>query len=84
VVGRGAELLLTNRTSEGDVGVFEDLSLHGGDGLVLELRVFSLDDPRQDLAVAGFREAQAWDRETPEFGIVCWNESHSRPIIAIA
>jgi hypothetical protein len=83
VVARGSGLVLLNRTSEGDVESFDDPPLHGGAGLVLEMRVFSLEDLKRDLLAAGFHEVEAWDRETPEFGIV-WNEPHSRPLVAIA
>lgn len=76
-------LVLVNRTTAGEVETFKDPALHGGEGLVLEMRVFALDHLRAELRAAGFSEVRVWDRETPEFGIV-WHERHSLPLIAIA
>jgi SAM-dependent methyltransferase len=83
VVSRGTGLMLMNRTAEGELETFEDPPLHGGEGLVLEMRVFSLDDLRRDLLAAGFRDVKVWNQETREFGII-WNEVHSRPLVAVA
>lgn len=83
VVSEGGGLFLINRTEDGAIETFADPPLHGGQGLVLEMRVFSLDDIRRELLAAGFRHVEVWDCETPEFGIV-WHELHSRPLVAIA
>ena len=83
LVERERHLTLVNRTLDGDVETFEDPPLHGGEGLVLEMRLFSLDDLCRDLLSAGFRQVEVWNHETPQFGIV-WNEPHSVPLIATA
>jgi hypothetical protein len=82
VSARGA-LTLVNRTREGQVETFENPPLHGGEGLVLEMRLFSLDDLRSELMSAGFQCVEVWDHETPRFGIL-WQEPHSRPLLAFA
>jgi SAM-dependent methyltransferase len=83
LVRKDGGLVLVNRTREGEVETFDDPALHGGQGLVLEMRVFSFDDLRRELLAAGFREVEAWEGEAPEFGIV-WHERHSRPLVARA
>jgi SAM-dependent methyltransferase len=83
VLPKAGGLVLVNRTADGDVEKFEDPPMHGGQGLVLEMRVFSLDDLRGQLMAAGFREIEFWERESSDFGII-WQERHSRPLVAIA
>ena len=73
--------VLVNRTSDGELQVFDDLDFHGGPGATLEMRVFSATELMNRLVVAGFDRVTPFDGEVPEHGII-WNEPCSFPIIA--
>jgi SAM-dependent methyltransferase len=77
----GGKTVLVNRTADGKLEVFDDLSFHGGDGSTLELRVFSEDALKSILTTAGFNEAEVASQSIPEFG-VDHSETWSLPIIA--
>ena len=64
------ERVLVNRTREGTTEVFRDLVFHGGDGEVLEMRVFSLEDLRDHFQAAGFTEMTIWGDDHEDCGVV--------------
>lgn len=73
--------LLVNRTSQGEVRVFDDLIFHCGGGSTLEMREFSEAGLRSLLATAGFTEVRIDGEDHPESGIVR-RYSWSLPIAA--
>jgi SAM-dependent methyltransferase len=52
-----------NRTEAGEEEIFEDVSFHGGWGLTVEMRIFSLPDVLDRLREAGFSEIVNWRDE---------------------
>ena len=72
--------VLINRNHAGQLEIFENLVFHGGDGLVLEMRVFSKDELLSTLGSAGFVDARVMPG-AEEFGAV-WPEPWSLPIVA--
>jgi hypothetical protein len=61
---------LYNRTAEGEEEIFDDLIFHGGDGMTLEMRIFSEADLRRRLSEAGFSSVRIYVDHVPEFGII--------------
>jgi hypothetical protein len=80
---RDGRRILHNRTMDGTQEVFEDLVFHGGDGMTLEMRMFSEPDLLRRLRAAGFSSAEVRIDHAPEFGIM-WPIDHSVPIVARA
>lgn len=72
---------LDNITREGRRQTFGNLRFHGGPGLALEMRVFSLPGLLQQLAAAGFEELRVCEESCEKHGIV-WLEEHSQPVVA--
>ena len=72
---------LYNRTAEGEEEIFDDLIFHGGDGMTLEMRMFSEPDLRRRLAQAGFSSIRIYSDHIPEFGIL-WPMDWAVPIAA--
>ena len=72
---------LYNRTAEGEEEIFDDLIFHGGDGMTLEMRIFSEPDLRRRLAEAGFSSIRIYSDHFPEFGIL-WPMDWAVPIAA--
>jgi hypothetical protein len=70
---------LYNRTVEGDEEIFDDLIFHGGDGMTLEMRIFSEPDLRRRFAEAGFSSLRIYTDHIPEFGII-WPMDWAVPI----
>lgn len=72
---------LYNRTAAGEEEIFDDLIFHGGDGMTLEMRMFSEPDLRRRLAGAGFSSIRIYADHFPEFGII-WPMDWAVPIAA--
>jgi SAM-dependent methyltransferase len=70
--------VLLNRTAEGTLQTFEDLTFHGGPGTTLEMRMFSHDGLLENCRTAGFSKI-TFAENYPDYGIVFlpW----SRPMI---
>jgi SAM-dependent methyltransferase len=83
IVEEGGRRVLRNRTVEGDEEVFDQLVFHGGEGMTLEMRMFSEGDLLRRLADAGFSKAAVRIDHAPHFGI-SWPIDHSLPIVARA
>ena len=81
IVEFGGSRILINRTADGRWEVFDDLKFHGGEGLTLEMRIFSRAALRQQLRAAGFHQIVDWKDRVPEFR-ACWQEPHSFPVVA--
>lgn len=74
---------LLNRTVDGRDEVFENLVFHGGEGMTLEMRMFSEGDLMRRLAAAGFSTARVHGEHYAPYGIL-WPIDHSLPIVARA
>jgi SAM-dependent methyltransferase len=83
VVTLGQESVLVNRTASGELQVFGDLVFHGGPGVTLEMRMFSLPDLMDTLRRVGFVDVAPFDQPILEHGII-WNEPCTWPILARA
>lgn len=75
--------VLHNVTRDGQHETFEDLVFHGGDGMTLEMRVFSEPDLLRSLKDAGYRSTRIYTDCVEEFGIL-WPMDWAAPIAARA
>ena len=83
IVEEGGRRVLLNRTADGQEERFEKPHFHGGEGLTLEMRVFSEPDLLRRFAAAGFSRAEVRADHAPQFGIM-WPIDHSLPMVARA
>jgi SAM-dependent methyltransferase len=74
---------LYNRTAEGEEEIFDDLCFHGGEGMTLEMRMFSEPDLKRRLKAAGFSSIRVYTDQVPEYGII-WPMDWAVPIAARA
>jgi hypothetical protein len=81
IVEADGKRVLHNRTADGYEETFDDLNFHGGDGMTLEMRVFSEPDLRRHLQNAGFSSIEVCSEHFPEFGIL-WPMDFHVPIVA--
>jgi SAM-dependent methyltransferase len=77
----GDQMVLVNRTREGQIQVFENLVFHGGLGTTLEMREFSEASLRNLFTAAGFQSLRIFGEDYAPFGIVR-NENCSLPLAA--
>lgn len=77
----GDQMVLVNRTRDGQVQVFENLIFHGGPGSTLEMREFSEASLRNLFVAAGFRSVHIFGESYAPFGIVR-DENCSLPLAA--
>lgn len=70
IVTKKRKRVLINRTREGRIEHFDDLTFHGGPGSTLEMRVYSRDSLICDIRKAGFTEIKVWEHSIPEMGIL--------------
>lgn len=75
--------VLHNVTRDGQHETFEDLIFHGGDGMTLEMRMFSEPDLLRSLQDAGYRSTRIYTDCVEEFGIL-WPMDWAVPIAARA
>lgn len=61
--------VLVNRTADGALQTFGDLTFHGGPGSTLEMRMFSQEGLRANCRAAGFGEI-TFAEDYPDYGIV--------------
>lgn len=78
---RNGKPVLVNRTAEGAEEIHEDLVFHGGDGMTLEMRVFSEPDLRRRLRGAGYSSVRVCSQHYPPFGVL-WPTDFDVPIVA--
>jgi hypothetical protein len=79
----GGRRILRNRTLAGEEETFDNLVFHGGDGMTLEMRMFSEPDLRRRLGAAGFTSIEVHSEHYPEFGIL-WPMDWAVPVVARA
>lgn len=75
--------VLHNVTRDGQHETFENLVFHGGDGMTLEMRMFSESDLLRSLKDAGFRSTRIYTDCVEEYGIL-WPMDWAVPIAARA
>jgi hypothetical protein len=78
---REGKPVLVNRTVEGIEETHEDLVFHGGDGMTLEMRVFSQQDLLRRLQGAGYASVKVCSEHYPPFGVL-WPTDFDVPIVA--
>ena len=83
IISRDGKRVLLNKTTDGSDEIFENLIFHGGDGMTLEMRIFSEPDLRTYFANAGFSSVKIYAERVPEFGIL-WPMDWAVPIVARA
>jgi SAM-dependent methyltransferase len=83
LVRDGSRLLLRNVDPDGRVENFPDVVLHGGDGLTVEMRLFSRPGLERSLRRAGFSRVTFHDRPYFPFGVY-WSGWSSVPLAASA
>lgn len=83
IVEAGGKRVLHNTTKDGEHEVFEDLVFHGGEGMTLEMRMFTEPDLLRRLAAAGFSSSTVRIDNAPHFGVV-WPIDYAVPIVARA
>lgn len=83
IIETGEKRFLYNKTVDGKEEIFDNLIFHGGDGMTLEMRMFSEPDLRRRLAEAGFGSVRVYADLVPEFGIL-WPMDWAVPIVARA
>ncbi|HHH39180.1 MAG TPA: class I SAM-dependent methyltransferase [Sedimenticola sp.] len=81
IIETNGKRFLYNRTKEGEEEIFDDLVFHGGDGMTLEMRMFSEPDLRRQLQQAGFASVRVYADHYPPFGIL-WPMDWAVPIAA--
>lgn len=74
---------LHNTTRDGKHEVFDNLIFHGGEGMTLEMRMFSESDLLRRLSVAGFSSSKIYADHVREYGII-WPMDWAVPIAARA
>ena len=79
----GGRRVLRNRTVDGEDETFAELVFHGGEGMTLEMRMFSEPDLLRRLAAAGFSRVEVRIDHAPRFGIM-WPIDYAVPIVARA
>ncbi|MEO5676377.1 MAG: class I SAM-dependent methyltransferase [Usitatibacter sp.] len=79
----GGRRVLRNRTVDGEEESFDQLVFHGGEGMTLEMRMFSEPDLLRRLRGAGFSSAAVRIDHAPHFGIM-WPIDYAVPIVARA
>jgi hypothetical protein len=73
--------VLTNRTRDGAVQVFDKLVFHGGEGATLEMRLFAEHDLLDQLTSAGFSRVTVYREPAFKYGVY-WPQPWSLPIAA--
>jgi SAM-dependent methyltransferase len=78
---RDGQWRLTNRAADGRVSTYDRLVFHGGDGMTLEMRLFSRTGLEREFARAGFASVRVAAEPCLSFGIH-WPEPWSVPMVA--
>ena len=76
----GGRMVLVNRTTEGQLQVFENLVFHLGATPSLEMREFSEQGFKQLLSGVGFDEIRWYGEDYKPYGIL-WGEQWSLPLV---
>ena len=83
IAGTGEETYLVNTNRAGEQTIYRDVHFHGGHGVTLEMRLFSLGGIMRLLRASGFRDIKVHTAHLPQWGIVN-HDLTSHPITAIA
>lgn len=83
IIETNGKRFLYNRTVSGEEEIFDDLCFHGGDGMTLEMRMFSEPDLKRRLHEAGFSSVRVYTDHVPDYGIL-WPMDWAVPIAARA
>lgn len=83
IVGEQGRYMLINKTKDGREQRFDHLVFHGGEGLVLEMRVFSEASVIRELEAAGFHDIRVHGESNLDHGIF-WPNPWGVPFSAIA
>ena len=83
IVKRNGSQVLINRTCDGRIQEYSNLTFHGGPGHTLEMRVFSESGLLRELEHAGFGDI-TFHREPYFDAGICWKDPWSVPITAVA
>ena len=83
IIETNGKRFLYNRTVDGVEEIFDQLVFHGGEGMTLEMRMFTEPDLRRRLADAGFSSIRVCVDHAPEFGVM-WPMNWAVPIVARA
>lgn len=81
IIETAGKRFLYNKTQSENEEIFDGLIFHGGDGMTLEMRIFSEPDLVVRLKEAGFSEIRIYSDQVPDFGII-WPMDWAVPIIA--
>jgi hypothetical protein len=83
IIETAGKRFLYNKTKDGNEEIFDQLVFHGGDGMTLEMRMFSEPDLVRSLKNAGFKSVKKYADQVPEYGII-WPMDWAVPIVARA
>lgn len=64
------EHVLVNRTRDGEYSIHKNIRFHGGEGTVVEMRVFGREDTIQMLRSAGFVDIKVHEEVVPQWGVI--------------
>jgi len=78
---RGEKTVVINTTMEGETQIFSDPVFHGGDGLTLEMRMFTELSLLQELKDCNFTSIRIHNQHFPPYGII-WPMDWALPISA--
>jgi hypothetical protein len=81
VIETAGKRFLYNVTKDGKEEIYDQLIFHGGDGMTLEMRVFSEPDLVQQIKKAGFSSIRIYRDVVPEYGIL-WPIDWAVPVVA--
>lgn len=83
IIETNGKRFLYNRTESGEEEIHDDLCFHGGDGMTLEMRMFSEPDLKRRLIEAGFSSVRIYTDHISDYGIL-WPMDWAVPIAARA
>lgn len=81
IIETAGKRFLYNRTRDGKEEIFDQLIFHGGEGMTLEMRIFSEPDLLRHLKNAGFSSTRIYSDQIPEYGII-WPMDWAVPVAA--
>lgn len=81
IMKKNGAYILKNIKEDGRVEYFENLKFHGGQGMTLELRIFSYNDLLDSLRNSGFSKVATCGQTCIEYGIY-WKCPNALPMVA--
>ena len=83
IIETGGKRYLYNKTIDGAEEIYDQLVFHGGEGMTLEMRMFTEPDLLRRLRSAGFSSVRVCADHEPKFGVI-WPMDWAVPIVARA